>query len=348
MGKLYLDNGYPNIDYIWDSASNFVTVTSSRGTGKTYGVAKRAVEIACNGGGKFVWLRRWGTQILKARTPVGNPFARLNKDMGWNVQAFSLSADMVAFYEAAQNKRGKIAPDGALLGVGTSLSALANVRGMDFSGFDTIVFDEYIPLTTERTLTNEFTAFLDFYETVNRNRELQGLAPVKALLLGNANQLANPYYIGWDFMSTAIKMIRGKQMIYRTPDGSRAMIILQDSPISRRKMQTGLYKNAPQDFIEMAINNAFYVDPTRVASRPLIEFDYLCTIGTIGIYRHKSRREFYICRAAQKTRAYDPQGFGLEQWRKRYGLMKTLYFENYLTFDSYDTELIFRGYLGMI
>ena len=311
MGKLYLDNGYPNIDYIWETATNFITITSSRGTGKTYGVAQRVVETARTGGGKFIWLRRWGPQILKARTPVGNPFSRLNMDKGWNVQAFSVSADMVAFYDAGQNERGKMAPDGDLLGVGTSLSALANVRGMDFSGFDAIVFDEYIPLTTERTLANEFTAFLDFYETVNRNRELQGMYPVKAVLLGNANQLANPYYIGWDFMSTAVKMIRGKQMIYRTPDKSRAMIILQDSPISRRKMQTGLYKNAPQDFIEMAINNAFYIDPTRVASRPLIEFDYLCSIGDIGMYRHKSRREFYICRAPQNRVHMTPRDSGL-------------------------------------
>ena len=46
--------------------------------------------------------------------------------------------------------------------VGVALSVVANIRGIDFSDYDYIVFDEFIASAGERPIKNEFQAFLNF------------------------------------------------------------------------------------------------------------------------------------------------------------------------------------------
>jgi hypothetical protein len=44
MKKLYLDNGYVNMDYLMDLPYPFIIVCGARGTGKTYGALKKVKE----------------------------------------------------------------------------------------------------------------------------------------------------------------------------------------------------------------------------------------------------------------------------------------------------------------
>lgn len=334
MGKLYDKDGWINWKYIIDQRCAFTMIVGARGTGKTYGCMKELISA----GEPFIYLRRLKTQIDSCGKITGNPFKRLNLDNGWNIVPYSVGGNI----EFRHDNR-----DGKLVAVGLALSTVATVRGIDFSDYNFIVFDEAIAMIGEKPIKNEFDAFLNFYETVNRNRELLGERPVQAILLGNANKLSNPYFTGWRFMKTSLKMLRGKQMVYRTGDGTRLMIMLQDSPISKRKADTAAYQNGSDGFISMAIDNAFRTDETKIRSEPLKEYNHIVSIGEIGIYRHKSERKYFVSSKTQ-TPYYDDFGIQLKMFRQDFLVLRVCYLvSKNVLFEDYESELLFREYFDL-
>lgn len=336
MGKIYTEDGWINWDYITDQKIPFVSVVGPRGTGKTYGLMKWMIENKL----KFLYLRRLKSQLDQCGKPEGNPFKKLNTDFGYNINPYN-SSGTVSFRYGDK--------DGELAAVGVALSVVANLRGVDYSDFQYIIFDEFIASDGERPIKNEFYAFLNFYETVNRNRELAGADPVFCYMLGNANKLNNPYFTGWHFMRTAVKMIRGKQMVWRSPENTRMVIMLLDSPISQRKADTALYKNATDDFLTMALDNAFKTDETKIKSEPLKEFIHIVSIGEIGIYRHKTERRYYVSSTISQDLYYEPFGITLKMFQQDFYLLRVSYMtRKNFTFENFENEILFRSYFEMI
>lgn len=332
--KIYDNNGWIDWDYICSLGRAFTMMVGPRGTGKTYGLFKYMLDH----GYKFVYLRRLQTQLDLCASLAGNPFQKINADRGDLIRPFR-NDKLIEF------KRDK--KDADAVSVGCALSTVSTVRGFDFSAYDFIIFDECVPMIGEKPIKSEFNAFLNFYETVNRNRELEGKKPVQAFLLGNANQLLNPYFVGWKFTKTALRMIRGNQMIYTTPDQTRTMILLLGSPISKQKLDTALYKNADQDFISMAIDNAFRTDETEISSKPLREYNHLVSIGEIGIYRHKNRTEFYVS-STTATPYYDSYGMQWKLFLSDYCMLRHIYMARHnFVFESYEVEILFREYFKL-
>lgn len=333
MAKLYTNQGWLDWDYLYNRTGAFCMVVGARGTGKTFGLLKYVVEHNI----KFMYVRRLKTQLDESTTQQGNPFKSVNRaiDAGIYPKANKTS---VLFLEPGPDQD---APP-IVRGYGVALSTFATLRGVDYTDVECIIFDQAVPMAGQKPIKQEFPAFLNLYETVNRNRELFGRPPVKCFLLGNANKLANPYFTGWGFMGTALNMIRGGQSFWQSPDKTRIMVMMVDSPISERKRTTALYKNSSASFDKMALSNTFTTDPTRVKSRPLQQYNHICSVGQIGFYKHKSKSEIYVSRKTQRANYYNPYGMQLEMWRNRYVLFKSLYFSQMLTFESFDTQLIFR------
>lgn len=332
MARIYTKEGWVNWEYIVNQGAAFTMVIGARGVGKTYGLMKYCIEHDL----PFIYLRRLKTQLELCASLDGNPFNKLNTDLDMNIKP--------------QNTRaGVVFADGdKVIALGVALSTVANVRGFDYSKYTVIIFDEAVASEGERPIPKEFNVFLNFYETVNRNRELTGEQPVRAFLLGNANRLTNPYFSGWHFMKTALNMIQGKQMVWRNGDGSRLMIMLCDSAISNRKKDTALYKNASGSFLDMAINNAFRTDGTNIRSMPIREFNHIVSIGDIGIYRHKSERLYYVSFLTRAENQYDAYGMGLKMFQQDFYNLRLFYLVNKIVyFENYETELIFREIFGL-
>lgn len=329
--KVYDKNGWVNWDYFCALPRSFIMVVGARGVGKTYGLMKWLIEHQ----EPFVYMRRLQAQLDISGSESGNPFRKLNADLGLAIRPHK-NKKLLEFMNGEQ-----------LIALGASLSTVATVRGFDFSGFNYIVFDECVPMAGEKPIKAEFDAFLNFYETVNRNRELEGAAPVRCIMLGNANQLLNPYYTGWKFTKTALKMISGNQMIYTTQDKTRTMVLLFNSPISAKKAGTALYKNASSGFLSMALDNAFRTDATNIRSEPLREYNHLVSVGEIGIYRHKSERRYYVS-SITGTPYYEDYGIKLKQFQNDFWLLRTLYMDNKIFyFETYENEILFREYMKL-
>ena len=335
MSKIYTSSGWVNWDYILEQQASFISVVGARGVGKTYGVMRKLIEEQK----KFIYLRRLKSQLDQCGKLEGNPFKKLNEDMDRNIKPYS-SGGIITFRDGDKNSN--------IISVGVALSVVANIRGIDFSDIDYIVFDEFISSDGERPIRNEFSAFLNFYETVNRNRELEGKKPVKCIMLGNANTLINPYFSAWHFMKTAVKMIIGNQMVWRSADNSRMVILLLASPISKLKADTALYKNANSDFIQMALDNAFRTDETNIRSEPLTEYIHMVSIGEIGIYKHKSERKYYVSSTQANTPYYDSFGIGLRMFQQDYYMLRVHYMvSKNVWFESFELEIIFREIFGL-
>lgn len=330
MSKIYDADGWVNWDYILSQSASFISVVGPRGVGKTYGVFKKLIKE----GKKFIYLRRLKSQLDQCGKLEGNPFKKINDDLSREVKPFS-SGGIITFRE--------IDKTGNIIAVGVALSVVANVRGIDFSDYDYIIFDEFIASAGERPIKNEFQAFLNFYETVNRNRELEGKQAVKCIMLGNANTLINPYFSAWHFMRTAVKMITGNQMVWRSADNTRIVIMLLQSPISAKKKETALYQNANEDFIIMALDNAFRTDETNIKSEPLKEYIHIVSVGEIGIYKHKSDRKYYVSSTQCKSPYYDSFGIGLKMFQQDYYMLRVHYMvSKNVWFESFELEVIFR------
>ena len=307
--NLYTESGYIDQTKILNRFEDFIFEIGPRGTGKSYGILKYILDHKL----KFILLRRTQTEADLISSEVTNPFKALMRDDDQlQISAGSVNKNMGAFYDLSGGEE-KGPPIGYICG----LSTFANIRGMDFSDVELIFYDEFIPEKRSRPIKDEFNALLNMYETVNRNRELQGRIPAKLVCAANSNDIANPIFLGLGIVNRIAKMMNKGIQEYRDPDRSLAVYMFMSSPISVQKEDTALYKLARgTEYVNMALRNIFDIDSNSVSSRNLKEFKPVCSVGELVIYKHKSRTEYY---AACKEFGTVPEIFSTsDKDRKRF------------------------------
>ncbi len=336
MSKIYLDNGYINIEKILSYKMPFNFVVGGRGTGKTYGALKHLYYNHI----RFMLMRRTQAQCDLINKPEFNPFKALAADDNLNISVKSISKYNSMIIEDNEE-------DFRLLGYTCALSTIANMRGFDASDVKILLYDEFIPERHERQLKNEGTAFLNAYETINRNRELKGEDPLQVLCLANAFNMANALFLELGLVGIAEKMIIKDNDLYINRDKGILICLLNDSQISKQKRKTALYKITSGAYADMALNNDFaYNDPSNINSKSLKEYKPLCSVGEITIYKHKSERQYYVSEHRTGSREqFTTDEVGLMRYRKKHGLrLYTSYMKNNVIFESMLTKSLFELY----
>lgn len=340
--NLYLPNGFLNVDELINAPEPFVFVHGGRGVGKTYGALKAALKH------KFIYTRRLQSELDVINKPEYMPFkALMADDPGLHIGINSISKYNAAFYNQAETEAGWVNA-GSPIGYTAALSTFANIRGFDASDVDLWIYDEFIPEAHVRPIKEEGKAFLNAYETINRNRELKGGKPLKVICLANSNRLANPIYVELDLVSVAERMKRRGKNFYRDAKTGILMVDPFDSPISEAKSETALYKlaNRDSDFYNMSIGNVFDdLELSSVSPANLKEFKPLVTVGDITIYKHKTSGEYYGSRhRSGNPPVYSPRGTDGARFKRDYGKLWVKYLENKLKFEDYATEALFNVY----
>ena len=284
--KIFDTSGYVNVRGILEEGYPFNFLVGGRGTGKTYTTLKVAKEE----GRKFMLMRRTQSQADLISKPEFSVFKPLNEDLGWNVQVRRISKYNSAFYEPLQDED----TIGREIGYTCALSTISNMRGFDASDIELLIYDEFIPEKHERLLKNEADAIFNAYETMNRNREIKGIAPIQMICLANANDITNPVFESLKLIRIADKMQKGNTDRWTDEKRGIQLIMLHRSPISKRKANTVLYNlTEGSDFANMALDNDFNVDRQHVKPRPLSEYTPVCSLGELCLYRHKSDHRMY-------------------------------------------------------
>lgn len=331
--KIYLPSGYLNIRGILSYKCTFNFIVGGRATGKTYGALDYVVEDDV----LFMLMRRTQAQTDLINKPEFSPFKPVCNDRHIDITTASVSK-----YNA------KFMLDDETIGYTCALSTIANMRGFDASDVKLLIYDEFIPERHERPIKSEGAAFLNAYETMNRNREFDGIRPMTALCMANAFDIANPIFLELGLVGIAEKMKQNGRELYIDRERSILILLPDSDKIKKEKSNTALYKlTEGSEFNAMALNNDFIYNPTEnIKSMPLREFNPVVTVGEITIYKHKSKRLYYV----SEHRTGNPPTFttdeiGLKRYIKNYGMrFYRLYMQNCFKFENMLTKSLFELY----
>lgn len=337
--KIYGDDGYLDFNEITGKAT-FIFMVLARGTGKTVGALKWAVETGRN----FIYMRRTQTQLDMIKTPMLNPFISLervtDKEYGFTIKPVAKGVSGVFLNDGEELKRR-----GYLM----ALSTISNLRGFDASDCDVLIYDEFIGEKHEKPIRNEGMAFLNAIETIGRNRELEGKPPLQVICLANSNDLANPLFIELGLVKYAERILNKGSEYALIPDRDILLIISDKSPISKRKSETALYRMTGEEsaFNQMALNNDFTQEFTeQVKSMSLTGFYPMVAVGEIVIYSHKSDLLYYVT----DHMSGHPEKFGtsevdIRRFAEHYYYLKIAYLNRHIYFESYILQVLFQRYM---
>ena len=277
--NLYLDNGYINIEYILNYNCPVSIVIGGRATGKTFGALQYAIDHNKN----IIFMRRTQSQTDLINKPEFSPINPVVQYM-----------EKECIVKPISKYNSSITVNDRVIGYTAALSTFSNLRGFDSSNIDLLIYDEFIPESHERPTKAEGEALLNVYESVNRNRELNGRKPLQMLLLSNANTLNSPILEVMKLTRIVEKMRNNGKTEYINPDRGIALFLLHNSPISKAKEQTALYKMVgDSNFREMSLGNDFaFDDLADIKSIPLTGWRLLAQIGKYYLY--KKENLFYI------------------------------------------------------
>ena len=303
-----------------------------RGIGKTYSAFTYAFESDL----LFLYIRSTETQIKTCLSPDrGNPFKKWANDHKRNIYIRSGEDinDVVEIIGHDKEGKEQVKP----WGYACSLSTFENLRGADFQQIDLIIYDEFIQIKTLNY--DAFRAFLNLYESVNRNRELEGREAVRVLFLANTQELNSPILSGFDLVNDIEKMKLSGQRRFSRGD---IYVELCDSEVSAAKEKSVLYRNLRPDdaYLAEAIHNDFSRNDFSGIQKPknMREWKPCAMIDDVTIWKHKSRMQYYCTKSennkvnhfnSKNQRGLFFRSYGA-QMQLAYGL-GTLYCDSFLT-----------------
>lgn len=343
--KLYLENGYIDYEYLDAFELVFNILTGPRGTGKTYGAL--LLEFIKKHK-KFIFLRRTQSEIDTLFTEDLSPFKKLNEDFGLNLQPFQHTKNSKSICNARLNKKGVLEPHGKPVGFAMALSTISKIRGFNSDDIESIIFDEFIKEEHIHTFKGEATAFFQAYETINRNRELEGKPPVKCWLLSNSNELTTPIFIELQLVNRIFMMQKKKEDLFLDRNRRLLVALIMHSPISERKAETALYQlTKDTSFYKMAIQNDFgFKTNSVIASLYLKEFKPSVIWGELVFYEHKQKPLVYCC---SYTTSKNIPKFGITKiekirFRKFFNWVWIAYLHNKIVFETEMLEILLCHY----
>lgn len=279
--NLFEDEGWLNIPLILSYyKTTFIAIIGGRGIGKTYGAVKYWWDKKLYA----MFLRRSQTQLETLMVGDLSPFDNYAKDSG---KEYAMSSKAKNLYQ--------VEVEGEKRGYAAAMSTFANLRGFSARDIDIIIYDEFIKEAHEKRLKNEAFAFYNIYETINRNRGMEGFAPpVRVLLLSNSNELGNPLFIDLKVVTPLVKCIARGQQVYVNKNLDLTVINLDITPIGEKKKDTPLYRlTRYSSFSGMSLYNEYLGEDYRnERSVNLKACNIDCVFGEIAIYEYK--RGFYF------------------------------------------------------
>lgn len=351
--KLYLENGYLDFNYIFKLSKRnktpLIIAVGARGVGKTFG----ALEYVLEHNLKFMYMRRTQTQLDLIKKKEYSPFISINNVLGLSIEQFPITKYSSSIYDSEVNEKGKIVPKGDILGLTAALSTFSNIRSFDASYIKVLIYDEFIGEAHERPIKEESNAFFNAIETINRNRELTGEDPLYTLMLANSNNISNPYFLSLKIVNVVEKMLKSGREVHFDHARGIMLLNLNNSPISKLKAQTMLYKmTAGSDFFDMAINNEYTgICRDAVSQEDLLQYKIQYVVGELAIYKHKSKGNYYISTHISGTpkKIYPANINGLREFRTKHHAIWLKYCVNKILFESYTQQILFEKYYkGMI
>ena len=231
--------------------ANLSILFGARGLGKTYSVLEHRIENALKDeNNKFIWLR--DSQEVVKKIAAGNSLASpicLNRPEMPKI-TIEKSEGNYCFVSDAKTDNWRI------LGYLMALSTFHNARGVSYADVKNITWDEFIPEDGSIVKKNQGVIFLNAYETINRNRELEGEDPVQIIFLSNAEDIYSDVLEDLGVSGLIEDMMYNNKKSYR--DADMWIEFLSSERFYEQKKNTFIYRiNKNDKFKNMALENKF-------------------------------------------------------------------------------------------
>ena len=280
------------------NGTTFNFFIGGRGTGKTYGVlTKQRDDIRAGKDARYMYMRLSQTELDGCATELDNPYKRINIKLGTKIGLDSVPKSTAYIIKDKTDEEGEL-----ILGVARSLSSFHNLRGADFSDIKEIYFDEFIPTETLRKtpeIKHAGYLFNQAYETINRNRELEGEPPVRVYFTANAFSLDSNILAEFGLIEVIEHMQRIGQKKWTDREASIYVELIDRPDIAEAKKQTALYKAQARNKKLLAINieNKFADAALALTNKnvKLIEYAPIFTFNDeLTLFSHKSTGAWHI------------------------------------------------------
>lgn len=238
------------IDIEDSDLSNLSILFGGRGLGKTFSVLKHRMENALSDENhKFIWLRDTETVVSKiakkdftkavtSKSPELPEIATVKHDGN-----FCIMAD-----PKTDNFR--------VLGYIMALSTFHNARGVSFEDVSNITWDEFIPEDGAIVKKDQGSIFLNAYESINRNRELEGMPPLQIIFLSNTNDIYSDVLEDLGVNQLIENMVYNNQKSFK--DDDLWIEFLESKEFYEKKKETFIYRISNNyKFNQMALENKF-------------------------------------------------------------------------------------------
>lgn len=337
--NVYNKQGYIDIDSIMEHGNPYTVIISGKGFGKTYSILDYYIKNKFF----FMLVRRQQSQIDSLCTEVTNPFRDLNADKGYKIGMEKINKYVAGFFDTETGEQ---------VGVAVALSTFSQIQGFSGRLITHIFYDECVPPLNCRRFKGEADAPWILYDSVNRNRELNGEAPCKMIFCGNPFNIAAPVLTSLNIV-TMLDSMREKGQIWRE-DKERGLLVLSlgaESPIAQQKKKTALARlMAGSDFADFCFDNDFvYQEKTAIAHRPLVEYKPLVFVGEIAIYKHKSKDLYYCCdHRAGSAPIYESGAKSLELFRRRYSYIWLQMLSGRIEYNKTICEILLTEYFNSV
>lgn len=290
--NLYHGNGFLNMGAVIAAPFPFTVVIGARGVGKTYGTL---LDVALEHPQTFIYFRLTRAVIDLIIEPALQPFKRINIDRQTDIRP-EYKRGLGRFYNGEQ-----------LIGYAAALSTFANVRGFDGSDILIMIVDEFLPEAGVTLRYNSYIALMHAYETINRNREFEGRAPLKLLLLSNSDNIYDDIIAGFGIGDDLYRMQQTGEEQLETKNGNMLLIRPAAGMFKEEKKKTALYQIAGSEYTGVALDNRFVIETEQnIKQRPLQEYTPIAFIMGVCIYRHKSNGRYYVTtKLSGAPRMYD-------------------------------------------
>lgn len=333
--SLYTPSGYLDMEWIDKRNYPFNIIIGARGVGKTYSTILYELQNNTN----FIYLRRTDRESDISANKNFTPLAPVCDDLEWEYN-ISKSKPKIITVTKSETEKVKCAV--------LALVNISGIRGFNGLDYDAIIFDEFIPEKHARPIRSEAEAFWNAYETVNRNRELEGLPPLKVWFLANSNNAYNPILADLGIVNKVLRMQDKHIEIMDFPKRGLQIIYPCNSPISSGKSKTALYTLVNSDYSEMAISNNFRYDSGPIVSRDLREYKPVVQIGEVCVYSHKATGKYYLSfHISGNVPKYGTSEGEMTRLRRRYGTLLEAYSMGRVEAESAQVDTTFHYITGI-
>lgn len=216
------------------------------------------------------------------------------------------------------------------------------------------VYDEFIPQKDDRAPRGIAQSFLQGYETMNRNRELKGLSPIQVFCFSNSDNVGCEMFAELGLIRKVSEMSRKRQEIALLKDRGICLINLCNSPISKQKENTALYRMVGKDsgFSQLALGNEFYdTDYSDVKPQNLREYIPIVFFSEIAIYQHKSQERIYVSKHKQGIPEQNYTSISdknIRAFKKHYSwVWNYAYLNDLILFEDIESKFLLDTYFHM-